>query len=144
MQKFSVMAAPPIPKPTEAELEILQVLWQHGSHTVRFVNDQLNQKREVGYTTTLKWLQLMLEKGLVVREAGGKPHTYRAAVREEETQGQLLDRFVDSAFGGSALKLVLRALGRGQTSREEMAQIREVLKQMDLDASPPTPADEHA
>jgi predicted transcriptional regulator len=121
----------PILKPTEAELEILQVLWQHGPQTVRFVNDELNQKREVGYTTTLKWLQIMLEKGLVLRQDGPKPHTYHAAVREEETQGQLLDRFVEAAFGGSALKLVLRALGRTHTSREEMAQIRQVLREMD-------------
>ena len=138
------MGLPPIPKPTEAELEILQVLWQHGPRNVRFVNDHLNLKREVGYTTTLKWLQLMLEKGLVVREAGGKPHIYRPAVREEETQGQLLDRFVDSAFGGSALKLVLQALGRSQASRTELDQIREVLKQMD-EAPHLTPnADGHA
>ena len=124
------MADAPILKPTEAELEILQVLWQHGPQTVRFVNDELNQKREVGYTTTLKWLQLMLEKGLVGRAAGPKPHVYHPAVREEETQGQLLDRFVDAAFGGSALKLVLRALGRTRPSREEMAQIRQVLNEL--------------
>jgi len=128
----------PLPKPTEAELEILQVLWRHGSQTVRFVNDELNQKREVGYTTTLKWLQLMLEKGLVRRAAGPKPHVYHAAVREEETQGQLLDRFVDAAFGGSALKLVLRALGRRRTSPEEMAQIRQVLSELnETDENPP-------
>lgn len=137
------MSTAPIPKPTEAELEILHVLWQHGPQTVRFVNDELNQKREVGYTTTLKWLQLMLDKGLVLREDDRKPHTYRAAVREDDTQGQLLDRFVATAFGGSALKLVLRALGRGQTLPEEMAQIREVLQQMD-DAHPTPPADEPA
>jgi BlaI family penicillinase repressor len=137
------MSSLPIPRPTEAELEILHVLWQHGPQTVRFVNDELNRKREVGYTTTLKWLQLMLEKGLVLREDDRKPHTYRAAVREDDTQGQLLDRFVDSAFGGSALKLVLRALGRGQTSPAEMAQIRAVLKQMD-DAHPTSATDEPA
>lgn len=135
------MADSPILKPTEAELEILQVLWQHGSQTVRFVNDELNKSREVGYTTTLKWLQLMLEKGLVRRAAGPKPHVYYPAVREEETQGQLLDRFVDAAFGGSALKLVLRALGRTRTSRAELDQIRQVLKELDeLDETDPTPA----
>jgi BlaI family penicillinase repressor len=143
LSRLPDMSATPLPKPTEAELEILQVLWQHGPQTVRFVNDELNKKREVGYTTTLKWLQLMLEKGLVLREDASKPHTYRAAVREDETQGQLLDRFVDTAFGGSALKLVLRALGRGQNSREEMDQIREVLKQMDA-AHPTSATDESA
>lgn len=133
------MADAPIPRPTEAELEILQVLWQHGPQTVRFVNDELNQKREVGYTTTLKWLQIMLEKGLVRRASGPKPHVYHAAVREEETQGQLLDRFVDAAFGGSALKLVLRALGRTRTSREEMAQIRQVLNELNETDENPAP-----
>lgn len=125
------MADSPVLKPTEAELEILQVLWRYGPRTVRFVNDELNKNREVGYTTTLKWLQLMLEKGLVLRADGPKPHVYHPAVREEETQGQLLDRFVDAAFGGSALKLVLRALGRTRTSREELEQIRQVLKELD-------------
>lgn len=140
------MSTPILPRPTEAELEILQVLWQFGPHNVRFVNDQLNQKREVGYTTTLKWLQLMMDKGLVVREPGGKPHTYRATIREEETQGHLLDRFVDTAFGGSALKLVLRALGRSQASRAELDQIQQVLRQMSPDDDNLTnpAADEHA
>jgi BlaI family penicillinase repressor len=133
------MADAPILKPTEAELEILQVLWQHGPQTVRFVNDALNQKREVGYTTTLKWLQIMLEKGLVGRASGPKPHVYHSAVREEETQGQLLDRFVDAAFGGSALKLVLRALGRTRPSREEMAQIRQVLTELNETDENPAP-----
>ncbi len=131
------MANTPIAKPTEAELEILQVLWQHGPQTVRFVNDEQNRHREVGYTTTLKWLQLMLEKGLVLRE-GSKPHTYRPAVREEETQGQLLDRFVDATFGGSALKLVLRALGKGQNTREELDQIQALLNQTTPSSTPAT------
>jgi BlaI family penicillinase repressor len=120
---------PPLPKPTDSELAILQVLWQHGPANVRFVNEQLSQLREVGYTTTLKWLQLMLEKGLVLRDDSVWPHVYRPAVREEETQTQLLDRLVESAFGGSALKLVLRALGKGQNTREELDQIRDLLNQ---------------
>jgi len=125
------MSQNPIPKPTESELEILQVLWQHGPSTVRFVNDQLSQKRDVGYTTTLKILQLMLDKGLVLREDDSKTHVYRAAVREEETQGLLLDRFVESAFGGSAMKLVMQALGNRHTSAEELAQIRSLLDNME-------------
>jgi predicted transcriptional regulator len=125
------MSQNPIPKPTESELEILQVLWQHGPNTVRFVNDQLSQKRDVGYTTTLKILQLMLDKGLVLREDDSKTHVYRAAVREEETQGLLLDRFVESAFGGSAMKLVMQALGNRHTSAEELAQIRSLLDNME-------------
>jgi predicted transcriptional regulator len=125
------MSTSPLPKPTESELEILQVLWQQGPSTVRFVNDQLSQKREVGYTTTLKLLQLMLEKGLVQRDDDSRTHVYRPAVREEETQGLLLDRFVESAFGGSAMKLVMQALGNHRTSPEELAQIRTLLNQME-------------
>ena len=125
------MSQKPIPKPTESELEILQVLWQHGPSTVRFVNDQLSQKRDVGYTTTLKILQLMLDKGLVLREDDSKTHVYRASVREEETQGLLLDRFVESAFGGSAMKLVMQALGNRHTSAEDLAQIRSLLDNME-------------
>lgn len=120
-----------VPRPTEAELEILQVLWQHGPSTVRAVNDVLNQKREVGYTTTLKWLQIMLEKGMVHRSGDARQHIYEAALAEEETQSQLLDRFVESAFGGSAAKLVLSALGKGSTTRAELDQIKDLLSQID-------------
>lgn len=130
------MPKPP-PKPTESELEILHVLWQHGPGTVRFINDQLSQRREVGYTTTLKILQLMHEKGLVSRDDTSRTHVYRAAVRERETQGLLLDKFVDSAFGGSALKLVLQALGNRPTSREELAQIRTLLTEIEQDQHRP-------
>ncbi|WP_324676252.1 BlaI/MecI/CopY family transcriptional regulator [Hymenobacter sp. GOD-10R] len=125
------MSTSPLPKPTESELEILQVLWQHGPSTVRFVNDQLSQKRDVGYTTTLKLLQLMLEKGLVHRDDDSRTHVYRSAVRQEETQGLLLDRFVDTAFGGSAMKLVMQALGNRHTSREELDQIRSLLNEIE-------------
>jgi len=125
------MSITPPPKPTESELEILQVLWQHGPNTVRFVNDQLSQKRDVGYTTTLKLLQLMLEKGLVQRDDDSRTHVYRPAVRQEETQGLLLERFVDTAFGGSAMKLVMQALGNHRTSREELDQIRSLLNEIE-------------
>ena len=126
------MLKPP-PKPTESELEILHVLWQHGPVTVRFINEQLSQRREVGYTTTLKILQLMHEKSLVSRDDTSRTHVFAAAVRERETQGLLLDKFVDSAFGGSALKLVLQALGNRSTSREELAQIRTLLTEIEQD-----------
>jgi BlaI family penicillinase repressor len=125
------MSKPPIPKPTESELEILQVLWQQGPATVRAVNDELSRKRDVGYTTTLKLLQLMLDKGLVLRDDDSRTHVYRAAVREEETQGLLLDRFVEAAFGGSAMKLVMQALGNRRTSKEELQQIRSLLNDME-------------
>ncbi len=134
------MAKKMIPKPTESELEILQVLWQHGPSTVRFVNDELSHRRDVGYTTTLKLLQLMLDKGLALRDDDARTHVYRAAVREEETQGLLLDKFVDSAFGGSAMKLVMQALGNRHTSREEVAQIRRLLNDIEIqnDTTPPS------
>ena len=128
------------PKPTDAELEILQVLWQDGPATVRTVNEQLSKSREVGYTTTLKIMQLMLEKGLVQRDDEGRSHIYRAAVREQDTQGLLLDRFVEATFGGSALKLVMQALGNRKTSPDELAQIRRLLNDIEIqNANQPTP-----
>ena len=128
------------PKPTESELEILQVLWQHGPATVRLVNEQLSKSREVGYTTTLKIMQLMLEKGLVQRDDEGRSHIYRAAVREQDTQGLLLDKFVEATFGGSALKLVMQALGHRRTSSDELAQIRRLLNDIEIqNANQPTP-----
>ncbi len=130
------------PKPTDSELEILQVLWQLGPATVRTVNEQLSERREVGYTTTLKIMQLMLEKGLVQRDDEGRSHIYRAAVREQDTQGLLLDRFVEATFGGSALKLVMQALGHRRTSPDELAQIRRLLNDIEIQnanhSAPPT------
>ncbi len=118
-------------KPTEAELEILQVLWQHGPATVRFVNEKLNQKKEVGYTTTLKLMQIMAEKGLVKRNEENRSHLYEASLTEEATQKHLLDKFLDVAFRGSASKLVMQALGTHKASKEELAQIRELLNKME-------------
>ena len=142
------MSKAPPPKPTESELEILHVLWQHGPATVRAVNDELGQRRrtEVGYTTTLKLLQLMLEKGLVRRDDEGRSHVYRAAVREQDTQNLLLDKFVTATFGGSALKLVMQALGNRQTSADELAQLRRLLNDIEIqNSSTLSPADdEHA
>ncbi|KUG06723.1 BlaI/MecI/CopY family transcriptional regulator [Solirubrum puertoriconensis] len=132
-----------IPRPTESELEILQVLWQQGPSTVRFVNDELSKRRDVGYTTTLKLLQLMHEKGIVTRDDSSRTHVYRAALREQETQGMLIDRLLDAAFGGSALKLVQQALGNRQTSREELDQIRNLLDSID-NQNPTTDPDELA
>ena len=120
-----------VPKPTEAELETLQILWKHGPCTVRFVNDKLNQKKTVGYTTTLKIMQLMFEKNLLKRDETTRSHLYSAAVKEKETQGLLLDRFLETAFGGSALKLVMQALGNHKASKEEISQIRELLDNLE-------------
>ena len=130
-----------IPRPTESELEILQVLWQRGPSTVRLVNDILNERREVGYTTTLKLLQIMLEKGMVTREDDSRQHTYAPVLNEEQAQSQLLDRFVDFAFGGSAAKLVLSALGKGTATRAELDQIQSLLNQIEPETPAETPAD---
>jgi predicted transcriptional regulator len=118
-------------KPTDAELEILQILWNLGSLTVRDINTFLSSKRDVGYTTTLKMLQIMHEKGLVVRDESARSHVYEAAVTEADTRGRLLDSFVESAFGGSSAHLVMQALGRRQPSRNELDQIRKLLDEME-------------
>ncbi|MDI9859513.1 BlaI/MecI/CopY family transcriptional regulator [Flectobacillus roseus] len=118
-------------KPTESELEILQVLWALGQATVRQVNDELNKKREIGYTTTLKLMQIMFEKKLVTRTEEGRYHLYQAAVSEDETQQQLLDIFVDTAFKGSAMKLVMQALGNHQSSAEELDEIKKLIAQLE-------------
>ena len=120
-----------IPKPTEAELEILQVIWEHGPSTVRFVNDQLSQKRTVGYTTTLKIMQIMADKGLLGRDTSGKTHIYNSKVSRKKTQQQLIDKLMATAFGGSAMQLVMQALGNKQSSAEEINEIRAFLDELE-------------
>ena len=118
-------------KPTEKELEILQVLWTQGPATVRAVNDRLGKGREIGYTTTLKLMQIMFDKGLVFRQKEGKTHIYSAEISEEKTQNQLLDRLLDTAFKGSAMKLVMQALGHKKPSKEELEEIRKYIDQLE-------------
>lgn len=118
-------------KPTESELEILQELWHLGPSTVREVNDLLNERREVGYTTTLKLMQIMHEKGLVTRNRDGKSHVYAATAPQAETQRKLLDDFVEQTFGGSAMQLVMSALGNSTASADEIRQIRDLLDQIE-------------
>ncbi|MEM7038327.1 MAG: BlaI/MecI/CopY family transcriptional regulator [Bacteroidota bacterium] len=118
-------------RPTESELEILQILWESGPATVRTVNDALNAKREVGYTTTLKMMQIMKDKGLLTRERNGKTHIYQPAVAQETTRKALLDRFVENTFGGSAMQLVMQALGNGKTSAADIDQIRAYLDEIE-------------
>jgi len=120
-------------KPTESELEILQILWQHGSATVRFINDQLNLKKKVGYTTTLKIMQIMAHKGLLNRKKQGKSHIYSPVIKEKETQSVLLDKLLDTAFGGSAMNLVMQALGNHKTSKEEIKKIKAFIEQLEGD-----------
>ena len=117
-------------EPTKSELEILQVVWQHGPSTVRFVNDQLNEiKREVQYTSTLKLMQIMVEKGLLVRDESQMKHVYSAAAEESKTKSYLLDRFVDSMFQGSASSLMMQLLGNKKTSKKELEKIRQLIEQ---------------
>ncbi len=120
-----------IPKPTESELEILRILWQDGPATVRHVHERLLQHKDAGYTTTLKLMQIMAEKGFVKRDETARTHVYEVAVSEADTQKQLLDRFLETAFGGSAAKLVMQALGNHRTSREELDAIRQLLDKME-------------
>ena len=120
-----------LPEPTKSELEILQVLWQNGPSTVRFVNDQLNEKkREVQYTSTLKLMQIMADKGLLKRDESSMKHIYSAVQEENQAKGLLLDRFVDNMYNGSAGKLMMQLLGSKKTSKKELDQIRELLDKM--------------
>lgn len=121
-------------KPTDAELEILHVLWTNGPSTVRQVHDALSQSRDLGYTTALKLMQIMVEKGLLTREEDARSHTYTAAVSEEVTQQGLVDRFVETAFRGSASKLVMQVLGQHKASREELDEIKLLLDNLDRDS----------
>lgn len=118
-------------KPTDAELEILQVLWEKGPSSVRFVNDELSERRDVGYTTTLKLMQIMFEKGLVTRNTDARSHIYEAAIDKDETQRTLLDNFVDNVFSGSAMNLVMSALGSHQASKEELDQIKALIERIE-------------
>ena len=122
---------PQPPRPTPAELEILRSLWKHGPSTVRDVQERLDASRPTGYTTVLKLLQIMTDKGLVKRNESERAHVYTAAAPEEATQKQLVRDLVDRAFGGSASQLVLHALATRKTSRQELARIRELLDQIE-------------
>ena len=116
-------------KPTESELEILQILWTRGVATVREVHEELAQVKDVGYTTTLKLMQIMNEKGIVRRDDSMRTHVYQAAVNKEKTQRHLLGKMIDSLFGGSSTQLVIQALGEGnhKASAEELEKIQTLL-----------------
>ena len=121
--------APKYIKPTESELEILQILWQNGTATVRDVHEELAKTKDAGYTTTLKLMQIMHDKGLVKRDESMRTHVYQPAVNKERTQKHLLEKMIDSLFGGSSTQLVLQALGSGEqkVSADELAQIQTLL-----------------
>jgi len=117
--------------PTGRELAILSVLWERGPSTVRDVHEALHQDTETGYTTTLKLMQIMVEKGLLVREDDGRRHIYRPALSEERTQREVVQDLLDRVFAGSAEKLVLRALSAKKVSPKELKRIREMLDEME-------------
>ena len=119
------------PRPTPAELDILRLLWELGPSTVRAVQERLERERPTGYTTVLKLLQIMTDKGLVARDEAERAHVYSAKAPEQHTQRQLVRDLVDRAFGGSASKLVMQTLSARQTSREELGRIRELLDRLE-------------
>lgn len=117
----------PKTEPTKSELEILQVLWETGPATVRTVNDELQKQREVNYATTLKFMQLMAEKGLLNRDDSQMKHIYSAVEPEEKVRAQVVDKFVDTMYKGSAGKLVMQLLGNNKPSQQELEAIKELL-----------------
>lgn len=117
-------------KPTESELQILQILWAHGEATVRTVHEELSITKTAGYTTTLKLMQIMFEKGLVTRDDSAKTHIYRPAVSKKKTQKQFLDKMIKGLFGGSSTELVMQALGNQKTSKSELEEIQKYLNDL--------------
>lgn len=118
-------------KPTEAELEVLAILWELKEASVRQVHERLAQTKETGYTTTLKIMQIMHAKGMVSRDEKSRKHLYRATVKQGDTQKSLLKNLMSSAFGGSSKALVMQALGQDNPSKEELDEIRAFLDQLE-------------
>lgn len=123
------MSETTLPRPTDGELAILRVLWERGASTVREVHEALtrNAPEGTGYTTVLKLMQIMTEKGLVERDESQRAHVYRARATEQRTQRQLVTDLVDRAFGGSPARLAMQALSAKKTSPEELAELRRLL-----------------
>ena len=117
-------------KPTESELEILNILWEKGEATVREVHEELSKHKEAGYTTTLKLMQIMHEKGIVKRDDSVRTHVYQSAVNKENTQKHLLNKMIDNLFGGSTTQLVLQALGENKATPEEIEKIQSLLNNL--------------
>ena len=126
------MPLPKIIKPTESELEILQILWRKGLATVREVHEELSLTKQAGYTTTLKLMQIMNEKGIVKRDDSIRTHIYQAAINKEKTQKHLLSKIIDNLFGGSPTQLVIQALGdeSHKASPEELEKIQVLLNSL--------------
>ena len=118
--------------PTKSELDVLQVLWASGPSTVRFVHDTLNQQKEVvQYTSTLKLMQVMTEKGMLERDESNMKHIYSAALEQEKTKGFILERFIDSMYSGSVSNMMLALLGNDKTSKKDLQAVKEMLKKLD-------------
>ncbi len=114
-------------KPTEGELEILAVLWENGSATVRRVHEELCKTKEAGYTTTLKLMQIMFEKSMVTRDTSNKTHVYTATISKEKTQVQFVNKMINSLFAGSPTEMVMQALGGSKTSSADLQKIQELI-----------------
>jgi len=118
-------------KPTDSELEILNILWEKGPSTVREVHEVLEINKDAGYTTTLKLMQIMHEKDLLKRDVSNKSHVYTANVSQEKTQGQIVKRMIDNVFNGSASRLVMQALGNHKPNTEELNEIKKYLDEIE-------------
>ena len=118
-------------KPTEGELEILQILWRYGPCTVKRVNEIMNEKKEVGYTTSLKMLQIMIEKGFCLREAEGKLHIYKAAIKEQQVKKSYIRDMVDQVFEGSPMEMVVQTLGNYKASAQEISELKKLIKDLE-------------
>lgn len=118
-------------QPTESEMEVLQILWDEGPSTVRMINEKLNQVRDVGYTTTLKIMQIMTEKGMLKRVKSGKQHVYSAVLSKDSTRSAVLRKLLDGFFEGSAMKLAMHALGSGGSDKKELDEIRKFLDELE-------------
>jgi BlaI family penicillinase repressor len=125
------MSAPTTLKPTEKELEILQILWKNGPSAVKDVHEEMGGEAANGYTTILKLLQIMHEKGIVTRQKSGKLHLYKAVQTQANTQQQMLNKMIDTVFQGSAMQLVMSALGNSKSSKEELTEIKKYLEQLE-------------
>jgi BlaI family penicillinase repressor len=120
-----------VPSPTQAELEILNILWEMGEARVQDVHERLNTIRPIGYTTALKSMQVMVQKGLLDRRQDGRSHVYFPAIQEDSTKMSLLDSFVNNTFRGSSSKLVMQLFGNKNVSKEEIEEIKTFLKQVE-------------
>src|ERR1700722_7946755 len=120
-------------EPTKSELEILQVLWQHGPSTVRFVMEEINKTRELNYTATLKLMQLMVDKGILKRDESKMQHIYHVVEDETKTKEHLLDKFIDNLYNGSAASLMMQLAGNKKTTKEDLKKMRALLDKLEND-----------